>query len=101
VIYSGEKIEYKGENLTKKAIRVKMFTPREKLDEASRINYAKVYTIEYNVKVFFIGEVDQAHRHQVLADYRNTQSVSMQDTPYVDQGSTGYETSTGGEGSTR
>ncbi|PMD67526.1 uncharacterized protein K444DRAFT_494050, partial [Hyaloscypha bicolor E] len=57
VIYSGKEVVDKGENLIKKAVRVEMSSPREKLDSASRINYARVYTIEYNVKVLFIGRV--------------------------------------------
>jgi hypothetical protein len=85
VIYSDEEVEYKGENLTKKAIRVEMTTPKEKLDPASRINYAKPYTIEFNVKVFFIGRVHHKYRHQVLADYQNTQALPSQ--PQQDPGS--------------
>lgn len=49
-----------------------MYTPREKLDEASRINYAKVYTVEYNVKVLFIGKVDPDHKHRILGDLKST-----------------------------
>jgi hypothetical protein len=29
----------------------------EKLPQASRVNYAKLMTVEHNVKVFFIGRV--------------------------------------------
>jgi hypothetical protein len=38
-------------------IKVKQYSPRDRLDPTSRLNYAKVYTIEYNVTVRFIGEV--------------------------------------------
>jgi hypothetical protein len=75
IIYSDRQVEYKGENLTKRAIRVEMTTSKEKLDEASRINYAKAYTIEYNVKVLFIGRVHHKHRHQLLADYQNSMGL--------------------------
>ena len=67
-----------GENL-KKGIRVEMTSPREKLAASSRINYAKVYTIEYNVKALFIGKVSEKHRYQILADYQKTQDLPTQD----------------------
>jgi hypothetical protein len=35
------------------------------LDIASRINYAKVYTVEHNAKVFFIGQVDQRNMERL------------------------------------
>lgn len=75
-IYS-EKLVTFHENLTKKAVKVDMFNPRDKLAEESRLNYAKVYTIEYNVKVYFIGRVQKDHRHRVLADYANTAGVEL------------------------
>lgn len=31
--------------------------PRHRLDVTSRLNYAKVYTVEHNVKVCFIGKI--------------------------------------------
>jgi hypothetical protein len=55
IIYSGKKpIAIRGEKekgLTMKSIRVTPDNPRHKLDDASRLNYAKNYTVEYNVKV--------------------------------------------------
>lgn len=56
-----------------------MSSKREKLDPTSRLNYAKVYTIEYNVKVLFIGGVDPKQRHQVLADLENTVNMPFYD----------------------
>ena len=61
-----------------------MFSPREKLDPTSRINYAKVYTIEYNVKVYFIGKIHSSDRHQVMADYKNT--IGLPSEPLRDPG---------------
>ncbi|KAE9367987.1 hypothetical protein N431DRAFT_548269 [Stipitochalara longipes BDJ] len=94
-IYSGKEVLYEGENLTKKGVCVDMFHPSEKLDPASRINYAKVYTIEYNVKVFFIGKVYSKHLHRVLGDYQSTQCLDFQDTSYT------YGDSRSAEGSSR
>jgi hypothetical protein len=70
-IYSEKPVTYEDEGLTKKPIRVEMSNPKEKLDPISRINYAKVYTIEYNVKVYFIGRVHEDYLHQLIADYQN------------------------------
>jgi Family of unknown function (DUF6590) len=63
-----------------------MSSPREKLDPASRINYAKMYTIEYNVKVFFIGSVHHKQRHQVLADLQNTLGMEVFDDSISEEG---------------
>ncbi|OBT64661.1 hypothetical protein VE03_05881 [Pseudogymnoascus sp. 23342-1-I1] len=38
-------------------ICVDMKSPRHQLDVMSRLNYAKVYTVEHNVKVCFIGKI--------------------------------------------
>src|SRR5579871_6283033 len=49
--------EIEGERkLHKKPIRVRA-SPLDKLALASRINYAKVYTVEHNTKVHFIGRI--------------------------------------------
>ncbi len=45
------------DGMTKKPIKVKQYSPQHKLEVASRLNYAKVYTVEYNAKVWFIGEI--------------------------------------------
>ncbi|KAG9230906.1 hypothetical protein BJ875DRAFT_345666, partial [Amylocarpus encephaloides] len=39
------------------AIKINLDNSRDKLDAASRINFAKVYTIEHNSNVKFIGHV--------------------------------------------
>ena len=60
IIYTGETapIEVEGESkLHKKPVRVQEKTARDKLAKESRINYAKVYTVEHNTKVHFIGEI--------------------------------------------
>jgi hypothetical protein len=72
-------VTFEGEGLTKKGIRVEMNTPRDKLDVTSRMNYAKVYTIEYNVKVHFIGRVDPNHKHRILGDLKSTIGMDFQD----------------------
>jgi hypothetical protein len=55
IIYSGKKpVAFRGEKekgLQKRSIKVTPDNPRHKLDDASRLNYAKTYTVEYNVKV--------------------------------------------------
>ncbi len=55
IIYSAKRpVALRGEKekgLTMRPVRVIPDTPRHKLDNASRLNYAKPYTVEYNVKV--------------------------------------------------
>ncbi len=58
IIYTSRPVQFIGEErMTKTPIRVRPYTSQHKLEAASRLNYAKVYTIEYNVKVWFIGEI--------------------------------------------
>ncbi|PVH81151.1 hypothetical protein DL98DRAFT_360724, partial [Cadophora sp. DSE1049] len=54
-----------GENMRKKPIKIDIRLPSEKLDPLSRLNYAKVYTVEHNVKVNFIGEVNRRYEQLV------------------------------------
>ncbi len=55
--------------MPKSPIRIEMNSPREKLDLLSRLNYAKVYTVEHNVKVFFIGRVAKECEHALIVAY--------------------------------
>jgi hypothetical protein len=116
IIYSGKKpIAFRGEKekgLTMKAINVTPDNPRHKLDDASRLNYAKTYTVEYNVKVWFIGKVSSDSEWQIRSDHNrihpdldikgfpapetpdNTHRSSAATTNYaIDGGSSGYPVS--------
>jgi hypothetical protein len=78
IIYTGEYPPYPidGEDdLTKGAIRVIPRTPRDKLDPASRVNYAKIYTVEHNVKVQFIGSIAPEDRYRFNTDFDATWSA--------------------------
>jgi hypothetical protein len=44
-----------------KEIRVVTTDRRDKLDEMSRINYQKIYTVEHNAKVYDFGTVHKNH----------------------------------------
>jgi hypothetical protein len=61
-----------GEQLSKRAIRVEPISPSHKLHPLSRINYAKLYTVEHNIKVYFIGRVAKRYEQLVITDYNNT-----------------------------
>jgi hypothetical protein len=54
---------------------------RHHLDVTSRINYAKVYTVEHNVKVHFIGRISPNYEQQVTTDYNSTHRP-LPDRPY-------------------
>jgi hypothetical protein len=42
---------------------------RYRLNPASRINYAKIYTVEHNIKVSFIGLVAQECQGTLMKDF--------------------------------
>jgi hypothetical protein len=46
----------------------------EKLKPTSRINYAKMYTIEHNIPVSFIGKIDEESEATLISDFKMTQS---------------------------
>jgi hypothetical protein len=59
--------------MTKSPVKMTPDSPEHHLDRASRINYAKLYTVEHNVKVQFIGSVKGSkYQQQVTVDYNNT-----------------------------
>ena len=62
-------------------IRVIPKTPRDKLEKQSRINYAKIYTVEHNVKVLFIGHVDPKFQHRLIVDFDTTWQKKRQMNP--------------------
>lgn len=75
IIYTGSHApkELSGEKkLFKKPVRVQNTSEKEKLDKASRVNYSKVYTIEHNVKVCFIGEIHKDSKVIFFADFKRT-----------------------------
>lgn len=43
----------------------------EHLDPASRVNYAKIYTVEHNVKCVIIGSIDEDYRDIIRAQHKN------------------------------
>jgi hypothetical protein len=55
--------------MTKKPIAVVPVSPDKKLDPMSRINFAKIYTVEHNVKVKHIGKVDEEYVHTLMGYY--------------------------------
>ncbi len=57
--------------MTKVPIKISC-SARHKLDDLSRLNYAKPYTVEYNVKVWFIGKVAAECLDTLAADYNKT-----------------------------
>jgi hypothetical protein len=72
IIYTGdtppEKISGE-EEFDREPIKVVPKTPRDKLDEKSRVNYAKTHTIEHNTKVCFVGKLDQSSIRRLVTNY--------------------------------
>ncbi|TGO15811.1 hypothetical protein BTUL_0035g00140 [Botrytis tulipae] len=53
---------------------------RHQLDAASRINYHKIYTVEYNVKVWFIGRIDPDSQRAVKESFDQAHPPLIQST---------------------
>jgi hypothetical protein len=72
MIYTGREVpsSLPGEQLVRRAVRVEPSSPEEKLDPKSRVNYAKVYTIEHNIRVCFIGKIHADSRATFETDFR-------------------------------
>lgn len=63
--------------LTKTPIRATLsYTPYD-LDKAARLDYAKIYTVEHNVKVFFIGKIHADSTSQFQTDYNLVHSSML------------------------
>jgi hypothetical protein len=65
-----------------RAIRVDVDVKTDKLDDMSRVDFGKVYTIEHNVKVKSLGKVNrdslQPLLYQLRAVWANTVGISPQ-----------------------
>jgi hypothetical protein len=75
IIYTGNHApkEVDGEKrLHKKSVKVLNPSAKDRLAVESRVNYSKVYTIEHNVKVCFIGEVHKDSHAIFFADFKRT-----------------------------
>ncbi|OBT72488.1 hypothetical protein VF21_08520 [Pseudogymnoascus sp. 05NY08] len=76
--------EIEGEDpLLNAPIRVDPTEPRHQLDVTSRINYAKVYTVEHNVKVCFTGKIHKNSHEEFKATFSRIFSDS--DSPPGDR----------------
>ncbi len=73
--------------MTKHPIRVEVFMDSQKLDPLSRLNYAKLYTVEHNVKVFFIGRVAKNYEKDVMKGYNEAHPPFNTTGPSFHQGS--------------
>ncbi|KAG9236820.1 hypothetical protein BJ875DRAFT_204432 [Amylocarpus encephaloides] len=72
VVYENTPSIAPGEELDLPCIRFVPNGPRDRLDPMTRLNYAKIYTVECNVKVCFIGAV---HKESVLDLIRTYNSI--------------------------
>jgi hypothetical protein len=78
MIYTGETPPPVAEaHLLRKPIRMLAKSPREKLDEMSRIQYAKYYTVEHNLRVLIIGKIDEKHERRFLTSLGEVQDLMI------------------------
>ena len=63
-------LKHEDRSRQKKPIKIELSNPNYKLDPASRLNYAKLYTVEHNVKVLFIGRVSPRYEQTLLTTWK-------------------------------
>ena len=68
IIYTSNSVPT-DDGVDKEPIRVVPKTPRDKLLVGSCLNYAKIYTVEHNVKVLFIGEIEKNSQRRLIMDF--------------------------------
>ncbi|CZR58307.1 uncharacterized protein PAC_08199 [Phialocephala subalpina] len=69
VIYTSDKPPNEAVTPTLTPIHVQSKTPRDKLQPLSFVNYAKIYTVEHNVKVMFIGWIANESQRSFAKDF--------------------------------
>jgi hypothetical protein len=67
------------DKLIKKAVRVNNTSEKDRLAEESRVNYSKLYTIEHNIKVSFIGKIHDDSKHVFFTEVKRTLDDSDED----------------------
>jgi hypothetical protein len=82
MIYTGRDVpsQLQGEQLVKRPVRMEPSSPEEKLDPISRVNYAKVYTIEHNIRVCFIGKIHADSRATFETDFKEIDSEDVSES---------------------
>jgi hypothetical protein len=69
IFTSQEPHKEEGEVPGHSSIKMDPIDQSQKLDPMSRLNYAKVYTVEHNVKVWFIGAVKKSYLQRLMTSY--------------------------------
>jgi len=59
-------------HMKKEPIKIKLNTPRDKLQPESRVCYAKIHTVEHNLKVAFIGHIAKSSMKTFIEDFDAT-----------------------------
>ena len=57
--------------MTKKPIRVNPVTPSQTLDPLSRVNFARVYTVDHNVRIMPVGQVAEESKYLLVTYWIN------------------------------
>ena len=70
IIYTHATEPLQGEEGLLNAIRVKGNTNNDVLDQRSRINFGKMYTIEHNCKVYDFGDVHKDFLNLLTENWR-------------------------------
>lgn len=60
-----------GEEPMRSSIRVVRLNKEDRLDDRSRINYGKMYTVEHNVKVYNLGDVHKDYLQELRESWKS------------------------------
>ncbi|ATZ57410.1 hypothetical protein BCIN_14g05520 [Botrytis cinerea B05.10] len=66
-----------GSEIVFQPIRMIPYSARHHFDSSSRINYVKVYTLEYNFEVWFIHEIHECSVHALKSSYSYAPTPSL------------------------
>lgn len=62
------------------SIRVKTKSKGDKLNQFSRVNYGKIYTVEHNVKVYDFGDVHKDYIARLRSQWRYVMDRNLEGT---------------------
>jgi hypothetical protein len=83
IICSSKKNRERGENSEQQNDNIEEKHPARHIDSRGdplRINYSKIYTVEYNAKVRFIGQIDNKNMERILTGDTGWQQSDFEDT---------------------
>jgi len=103
IIYTGSSPQMKtdeqprGEEAgMRRPVLVEAKSKTEKMDKTSRVNYAKIYTVEHNVKVYDFGQVERGYLNRLITQFQAVFDGSSQAAEFPHGNTTNDQGDNGG-----